>query len=128
MGKTSDRYQLKENLGRTMKTSNPRMTLLGICAMSLSAMSCGKINKISERQYSLDGVKRITPSITDSMDSSTFQQDEYMISNVNRLLIRYEKLNKGEANIVADSTHPVEIQVRVLNSEDPNLAKTHLKL
>jgi hypothetical protein len=78
--------------------------------------------------HALDGVKLISPSITDEYAAESMNQEKYEIGENRRLLLRFEQLKDHVSNILTDEGHPVELEVTLSRAEDAELARTELKL
>lgn len=62
-------------------------------------------------QYSLDGIKYITPSITNGNDSRSWLQETYAVSPQSRLLLRYEDFQNNVTAINVNGTNKVQLQI-----------------
>lgn len=76
-------------------------------------------------QYSLDGVKRITPGLG-SDNPTTWGQNSYPVNTDSHVLLRFEKLSEHTSKI--DTTDKVEFQITIAETEHMASALQQLKL
>lgn len=101
-------------------------------SMVLPLLACGKLgpdpDSSVEQNYSFDGVKLITPTITKSNDPQAYSRNQYTISPTSRLLMRFEDLGSHSNDIRIGTDRRVRVQIAVVNIADIVIARETLKL
>jgi hypothetical protein len=82
----------------------------------LTFVSCGEgfLGETPEKvvvpvQYSMDGVKLISPHITDPRDLQSMTRPEYLLNSERRLLVRFEDFISHSSGVVVDDETRVHL-------------------
>jgi hypothetical protein len=81
------------------------------------------------QSFSMNGVKRISPSVARGDDPSSYLQDSYPVAPDSRLLFRFEELSTRDlSRIRVSAPDKVEVQVAAVSAAEAAVAKDRLEL
>jgi hypothetical protein len=80
---------------------------------------------ITQEVLSADGVKLISPFIDDSRDPRSLKQENYLLDQDHRLLIRIENFDQGRSKILSDEQYKVFFDIKLRGEKNSG---TQLKL
>ncbi len=86
---------------------------------------CGALKPAGSHEavHSLDGVKLISPTITDQYDPVSFTQERYELGPERRLLLRFERLKENEPRVSLGGDKKVELELTLSRAEDLTAAQ-----
>lgn len=86
---------------------------------------CGALKPAGTQEavHSLDGVKLISPTITNQYDPMSFTQERYELGPERRLLLRFERLKESEPRVSLGNGNKVELELTLSRPEDLTAAQ-----
>lgn len=103
------------------------LTILGSLAL---LTACGKFplgNQV-DREKVMDGVKLISPSIPNDTDASAMLQNDYVVSDQQRLLLRYEAFSASVSQVITSDQTRVNVTITLKDEKDSDVALKSMQL